>query len=128
MEPLLKDSPNKGHHINYLSTKDTFKHRLSYSANTFPPLNSGQPLYSGQISWSQCVLYKEVPMYFKAVYGYWRMRTVSFLNIIPSLLHCTSSLNCEVRLCYEDINDSSVQSFVISRIRYWIILFHLGNN
>ena len=24
VEPLLKDSPNKGHHINYLSTKDTF--------------------------------------------------------------------------------------------------------
>ena len=29
----------------------------------FPPLNSGQPLYSGQISWSQCVLYKEAPLY-----------------------------------------------------------------
>ena len=24
---------------------------------------SGQPLYSGQISWSQCVLYREVPLY-----------------------------------------------------------------
>ena len=24
VEPLLKDSPNNGHHINYLSTKDTF--------------------------------------------------------------------------------------------------------
>ena len=24
VEPLLKDSPNKGHHINYLPTKDTF--------------------------------------------------------------------------------------------------------
>ena len=38
VEPLLKDSPNKGHHINYLSTKDTFrgtKNRLSYSGNTF---------------------------------------------------------------------------------------------
>ena len=23
VEPLLKDSPNKGHHINYLFTKDT---------------------------------------------------------------------------------------------------------
>ena len=23
VEPLLKDSPNKGHHINYLPTKDT---------------------------------------------------------------------------------------------------------
>ena len=29
----------------------------------FSPLKSGQPLYSGQISWSQCVLYKEVPLY-----------------------------------------------------------------
>ena len=24
VKPLLKDSPNKGHHINYLLTKDTF--------------------------------------------------------------------------------------------------------
>ena len=24
VEPLLTDSPNKGHHINYLPTKDTF--------------------------------------------------------------------------------------------------------
>ena len=34
VEPLLKDSPNKGHHINYLPTKDTFlgpKNELSYS-------------------------------------------------------------------------------------------------
>ena len=30
----------------------------------FSPLKSGQPLYSGQISWSQCVLYKEVPLYY----------------------------------------------------------------
>ena len=29
----------------------------------FPPLKSGQPLYSGQISLSQCVFYKEVPLY-----------------------------------------------------------------
>ena len=38
VEPILKDSPNKGHHINYLPTKDTFQgtqNRLSYSANTF---------------------------------------------------------------------------------------------
>ena len=30
----------------------------------FPPLKSGQPLYSGQISWSQCVLNEEVPLYY----------------------------------------------------------------
>ena len=30
----------------------------------FPPLKSGQPLYSGQICWSQCALYREVPLYF----------------------------------------------------------------
>ena len=38
VEPLLKNSPNKGHHRNYLPTKDTFldpKNRFSYSANTF---------------------------------------------------------------------------------------------
>ena len=29
----------------------------------FSPLKSGQPLYSGQISWSQCVLYREVSLY-----------------------------------------------------------------
>ena len=27
-----------------------------------PPLKSGQPLYNEQISWSQCVLYEEVPL------------------------------------------------------------------
>ena len=31
----------------------------------FPPLKSGQPLYSGQITWSQCVLYREVPLYIR---------------------------------------------------------------
>ena len=38
VEPLLKDSPNKGHHRNYLPTKDTLygtKNRFSYSVNTF---------------------------------------------------------------------------------------------
>ena len=38
VEPLLKDSPNKGHHRNYLPTKDTFlgpKNELPYSVNTF---------------------------------------------------------------------------------------------
>ena len=29
----------------------------------FSPLKSGQPLYSGQISWSQCVLYTEISLY-----------------------------------------------------------------
>ena len=35
---ILKDSPNKGHHRNYLPTKDTLlgpKNELSYSVNTF---------------------------------------------------------------------------------------------
>ena len=65
VEPLLKDTPNEGHYTNDLPTKDTFggtKNGLSYGVNTFSPLKSGQPLYSGQISWSQCVLYKEVPL------------------------------------------------------------------
>ena len=51
MEPLLKDTLNKGHHRKYLSTKDTSggtKNRLSYGSNTFSPVKSGQPLYSGQ--------------------------------------------------------------------------------
>ena len=34
----------------------------------FSPLKSGQPLYSGQNSWSQCVLYKEVLLYYTCVY------------------------------------------------------------
>ena len=39
------------------------QNRLSYSANTFLPLNGEQPFCSGQISWSQCVLYTEVQLY-----------------------------------------------------------------
>ena len=38
VEPLLKDSPNKGHHRKYLPTKDTFlgpKNELPYSVNAF---------------------------------------------------------------------------------------------
>ena len=38
MESLLKDTPNKGHHREYLSTKDTLggtKNELSYGSNTF---------------------------------------------------------------------------------------------
>ena len=37
VESLLKDTPNKGHHRKYLSTKDTFrgtKNGLSYGSNT----------------------------------------------------------------------------------------------
>ena len=36
---------------------------IIFSANTFSPLKSGLPLYSGQIRWSQCVLYREVPLH-----------------------------------------------------------------
>ena len=38
MESLLKDTPNKGHHRKYLSTKDSFggtKNGLPYGSNTF---------------------------------------------------------------------------------------------
>ena len=38
VEPLLKDSPNKGHHRKCLPTKDTFfgpKNEPSHSVNTF---------------------------------------------------------------------------------------------
>ena len=38
VESPLKDTPNKGHHRKYLSTKDTFggtKNGLSYGNNTF---------------------------------------------------------------------------------------------
>ena len=66
VEPLSKDSPNKGHHINYFPTKDTFKApQIDFPIVLilFSPLKSGQPLYSGQISWSQCVLHKEVPLH-----------------------------------------------------------------
>ena len=37
-ESLLKDTPNKGHHRKYLSTKDTFggtKNGLPYDSNKF---------------------------------------------------------------------------------------------
>ena len=47
--PLLRDTPNKGHYRNNLSTKDTLKgtkNRLSYSVNTVLPLKGGQPLCS----------------------------------------------------------------------------------
>ena len=60
-------TPNTGNHINYLPTKDTFQYtnnRLSYSANTF--FTSEEWTTSLQwtyISWSQCVLEKDVPLY-----------------------------------------------------------------
>ena len=72
LEPLLKDSPNKGHHINYLPTKTLSKAPIvdfPIVLIHFPPLKSGQPLYSGQICWSQCVLYKEAPLYTYTDYG-----------------------------------------------------------
>ena len=37
----------------------------------FIPLKSGQPLYSGQITWSQCVLYREVPQYIHQLSTYY---------------------------------------------------------
>ena len=47
--------PHKGH---FLDIKID-----SYRADThIQPLKSGQPLYSGQISWSQCVLSREFPL------------------------------------------------------------------
>ena len=55
-ESLLKDTPNKGHHRKYLSTKETSEApKMGYPMVVihFSSLKSGQPLYSG---WSQCVL------------------------------------------------------------------------
>ena len=67
VKSLLKDTPNKGHHKKYLSTKDTFGGtKTGYPMvviRTSSPLKSGQPLYSGQISCSQCVLYTEVSLH-----------------------------------------------------------------
>ena len=62
----FKDTPNKEHCRNYLPTKDTFqdtKVDFPIVLIHFSPLKSGQPLYSGQITWSQCVLYREGPLY-----------------------------------------------------------------
>ena len=66
VEPLLKDTLNRGHHRKYLSTKDHLEApEIDYPMFVihFSPLDGGQPLYSGQISWSQCVLYTEVSLY-----------------------------------------------------------------
>ena len=61
VEPLLKDT------IKTTSLQRTLskapKIDFLIVVIHFSPLKSGQPLYSGQISWSQCVLYKEVPLY-----------------------------------------------------------------
>ena len=43
VEPLLKDTPGKGHHRNYLPTNYTFlENELSYSANTFSSLKTAR--------------------------------------------------------------------------------------
>ncbi len=47
VEPLIKDTLNKGHNINNLRTKDKFqctKWRLSFSSNTLLTSDKGQPL------------------------------------------------------------------------------------
>ena len=59
MEPLIKDTLNKGH----LCIKDTFQCTNLYSGNTFFASERGQPLYNGQNDASQCVRYLEVPLY-----------------------------------------------------------------
>ena len=73
VEPLLKDTPNKGQHINDLPTKDTLYKVPNVDFPTvlihFSPLKSGQRLYNGQIRWSQCVLYREVPLYILCAYN-----------------------------------------------------------
>ena len=56
--PLIMEPPNKGHNRNNLSIKDT-----SHSTNTFSTSKERKPLYKGKNSWSQRVLYSEVPVY-----------------------------------------------------------------
>ena len=61
VEPL-----NKGHNRNNLSIKDTSygpKCAFSHSTNTFSTSKERKPLYKGKNSWSQRVLYSEVPVY-----------------------------------------------------------------
>ncbi len=51
VQPLIKDTPNKGHNRNNLRMKDKFKctkWRLSYSFNTLLTSDEGQPLNKGQ--------------------------------------------------------------------------------
>ena len=88
MEPLLKAPSNKGHHRKCLPIKDTFlglKNELSYSANTF--------LYSGQISWSQCVLYEEVPLY---TYYYDIQYLITCTYVCMHIFYCISIYICTV--------------------------------
>ena len=58
-ESLLKDTPNKGHHRKYLSIRTLLEApKMVYPIMVvilFSSPKSGQPLYSGQISWSQYV-------------------------------------------------------------------------
>ena len=67
VDPLLKDSPNKGDTIEITSLQRTLCKASEIDFPIVPilfvPLKSGQPPYSGQITWSQLVLYKEVPLY-----------------------------------------------------------------
>ena len=64
----------------------------------FSLLKSGQPLYSGQISWSKCVLYKEVPPYIQdEIYSYHHeienYQVISHLSDIHTFIHmyiCTT--------------------------------------
>ena len=71
-------------HGNYLPTKDTLdtKHIISYNINTFSPPKSGLPLYSGQISWSQCVLCEEAPLYRVACFDH------TIYTMCPSGIRC----------------------------------------
>ena len=72
----------------------------------FSPLKSGQPLYSGQISWSQCVLYKEVPLYM-----YLHTCTYALTPCAcPLMLHCCNSYH---------------SSFLLFTIPVW---YSLGNH
>ena len=58
MESLFKNTPNKGTIENTALKGHLWRlqNGLSYGSNTFSHLKNGQPLYSGQISWSLCVL------------------------------------------------------------------------
>ncbi len=63
VEPLLMDTPYKGHNRNNLYIKDRFngpKWRSLYTDNTFWTSKRWQPRRN---SWSQGILYMEVPLY-----------------------------------------------------------------
>ena len=88
--PLIKDALNKGHpykgHV-FQSNANTFMYNLTSEYRT--------PLYKGQFSWSQHVLYTEVPLY----------------------VHCNpwnqdlSHITGQVPLCSLHISDGYVFSF-----------------